>query len=184
MNNSLVAINMFNGDKLINKTKVPILFYWDGETNLQDDLCSNNDFVEFCINNMETPKDYLNLHIAYFYFVEDNNGDEDYKDTEANLQDILLLSKFNSVSIVDFFLIKHFKSLFEISFKITYQTNLQLGREVVIEVYNRLKERFGDRITKTTVINWVRSKLIDDNFNTTNVDYFVEYLYNILKNFE
>ena len=53
-NDTLVAINLTNGTKLLNPTKRPILFYWDGTGDLHDEIIGSfrlietpNDLVDF-----------------------------------------------------------------------------------------------------------------------------------------
>ena len=37
---SLVAINVISGDRIINKNGTPLLFYWDGEQDIYESLKS------------------------------------------------------------------------------------------------------------------------------------------------
>ena len=57
--------------------------------------------------------------------------------------------------------------------------------DTIIDIYNTLKNKFKTRISKTTIINWVRSVLLDTNhFNSNNCDYIIKELKIILKDIE
>ena len=44
MKENLAAINVVCNGKLVNRNSVPLLFYWNGETDLLEDIKSNIDF--------------------------------------------------------------------------------------------------------------------------------------------
>ena len=45
---SLVAINILNSEnKLLNKTGVPMLYYWNGNTEVLDDLSNDEELINY-----------------------------------------------------------------------------------------------------------------------------------------
>ena len=82
MDNTLSAINILIGDKLINKNNVPLLFYFSGEGNIIDEILSNDEFIQYLKehdvfslsvshNDVATASNYFDTHISMFYY---NNG--------------------------------------------------------------------------------------------------------------
>ena len=47
MKENLAAINVVCNGKLINRNSVPLLFYWNGETDLIEDIKNNIDFKQW-----------------------------------------------------------------------------------------------------------------------------------------
>ena len=47
MKENLAAINVVCNGKLINRNSVPLLFYWNGETDLVEDIKNNIDFRQW-----------------------------------------------------------------------------------------------------------------------------------------
>ena len=52
MQDSLVAFNIISNNKLLNKNEVPVLFYWNGETNLIESIFSDSGFYSFLKNTV------------------------------------------------------------------------------------------------------------------------------------
>ena len=73
MKENLAAINVVCNGKLIKRNSVPLLFYWNGETDLIEDIKNNIDFMQWledeevlilsdetCKEVKENHKDYKN----------------------------------------------------------------------------------------------------------------------------
>ena len=45
--NNCVAINIIADNKILNKNGVPILFYWDGKSNVIDEIKGQKVFMDF-----------------------------------------------------------------------------------------------------------------------------------------
>ena len=103
-------------------------------------------------------------------------------DNTIDLQDIITLDKFESDYIVLHYLLLHFKTLYKNSFKEEYTgDNIDIVNTIK-EIYRVIKDKFKTRISKTTVMQWVRSVLLDENhFNRKNSDYIYNKLNEILK---
>lgn len=185
MQDSFVAINIISSDnKLYNKNSTPLLFYWNGEDNICDELKKSDKFVSMIKTLISLNKDlYTDLMLSYFYF-KYVNGQEQYSEEVKNIQDILLLENFDSINIVNNFLITHFKELYTISFKEDYTVDTELSvNEIIIDIYTKLKERFKSRITDETITYWIMSVLNDnDHLNKDNINFIITYLKTILDN--
>ena len=182
---SLVAINILNKeDKICNKSGVPMLYYWNGQNDVLDDLSNDNDLLFYAQTLFESPEMYLGYSVNYFYFKYNDNDEEEYADNIIELQDIIKLNKFDSNEIILYFLTKHFKTLYKNSFKTEFELSDDTIQSIVT-MYRNIKDKFKSRLNKETIINWVRSVLIDkDHFNRTNSDYIILKLNEILKSEE
>ena len=93
-NDSLVAINLTIENKLINPTKQPILFYWDGTGDLQEiiktDETIKNIFKEKCL----TYDDFLSSSMNYFRF-DYINAEEKYVEEFISLPSYIGLDQMN-----------------------------------------------------------------------------------------
>ena len=185
MTESLVAINILDktNNKLLNPTLVPLLFYWNGEDDVLTEIRHNEDFIKF-IEQHITELNYTQTDIAFFYFTN-ISGVEDYKDKNISIQEAISLNLFNSENIVNYFIKLHFEELYKISFKTDFDnTDINIVDEIK-QIYKVLKDKFSSRISKPTVVNWVRSVLLDkDNFNNTNTTYIINKLNEILKDYD
>lgn len=186
---SLVAINLVDIDgKLLNKTNVPLLYYWNGQTDVISDLQNDKQLAEYCELLFINPEKYLDVLVSYFYFTYDENGGENYNDNIMQFQDIVYLENFNSAHIVKHYILQHFLNLYKTSIKSDYSDDNNEAtsvNETIIDIYNILKNRFKTRISKPTIINWVRSVLLDTNhFNTRNSDFIIKTLEQILIDIE
>jgi len=180
---SLVSINIFNSEnKILNKSTVPMLYYWNGANDVLDDLSNDEELLKYSRTLFINPSDYLDLMISYFYFKYNDNDEEVYADNTIDLQDIITLDKFESDYIVLHYLLLHFKTLYKNSFKEEYTgDNIDIVNTIK-EIYRVIKDKFKTRISKTTVMQWVRSVLLDENhFNRKNSDYIYNKLNEILK---
>lgn len=187
MKDSLVSINILekNTNILLNKNSIPLLYYWNGENDVLDELKNDEKFLEYCASLFTTPEKYLNISVGLFYFKYNENDEEEYSEVVKDIQDILYLDKFDSYNIINHFLLYHFLELYKTAFKEDYSNLVDNLNDIIIDIYNKLKDKFTKRISKNTVINWVRSVLLDKNhFNTINTNYIIKILEQKLENNE
>ena len=98
MKENLAAINVVCNGKLINRNSVPLLFYWNGETDLIEDIKNNIDFMQWLEDEeiLTNINNYLNSHIALFYF---KSHDEDYQDQTINIQELYNISTLSELKL-------------------------------------------------------------------------------------
>ena len=72
--------------------------------------------------------------------------------------------------------------MYKNSFKTEFVSEAFDAIENIITMYREIKGKFKTRLTKTTIVNWVRSVLLDtEHFNSVNSDYIIFKLNEILK---
>jgi len=154
-NDTLVAINLTNGTKLLNPTKRPILFYWDGTGDLHNDIIGSEELVKILKDNCFTYEDYIKICIDYFKF--DYIDDEEvYKEETIPLCSFVQLSDLPDIIWISE-VQPHFNYLYNCSFKEDYVFTENLLNDFK-DIYNKLKEKYPDKISETTVLNYIRSK--------------------------
>ena len=179
---TLVAINIFNENKNNIINKIPILFYWNGEGDLINSIFNDQNFIDKYFNNLNY-NDYCNLKLGYFYFKYNDKYEEIYTDNIVNISEYLKIDKFNSKNIIYELILKHLFALYEQTLKVKYKDVKIYNEEIIIDIYRKLKEKYKDKIIKSTFINWVREELLNkDEINNTTVNYIIDNLKNILKN--
>ena len=65
---SLVAINITQFDKLLNNSTVPLLFYWNGESDIINSLKEDESFISFIKERCMNIENYTKCKISYFFF--------------------------------------------------------------------------------------------------------------------
>ena len=177
MNDAIVAINIFDNDVLINKDKVPILFYWQKTTDVISSLQENDEFVIYISNHI---KCYDNSYLTLIYFeLDDNNPEteEAYQEfKKLMIQDLFSLDKFEK-SFIYSIVISFFYDLFNICFKEQYINKLSSTEEQIIDICKKLKAKYKQKLNIETIINYIYSKLNEETqLNSTNINILIKRL--------
>lgn len=187
LNDSLVAINIYNKDtkELYNNKETPILYYWNGEGDLLQSILNDKQFKDNYINKINSIDAYRNMKMSYFYFCF-SGGDELYIDNSILLSDYVSLSSIESYSIVLKTIINHLYDLYEKAFNGKSYDKLKVFNEdIIIDIYDEIKNKYKERLLKNTLINWVRSEISkQEKLSEENENYIIDTLTNILKNKE
>jgi len=178
---SLVSINIYRDDeeKIINK--IPLLYYWNGEGDLINYILLDKQFKEKYLDKISL--DNANhLQLGYFYFKYDEDDNEQYIENIINIYDYLDLSKFDSLNMIYELIKKHMFELYKLSMKENYDDVKVFNEEIIIDIYNKIKDKYKERLNKITFINWIRNELISkDKLNNKNTNYIINILHNIFE---
>ncbi len=185
---SLVAINIVDKNRVLyNKEMCPLLYYWNGDGSLLEELSHDENFIKLLAENLkQNPHNYVNLQISYFYFKFIDNEDK-YESNITDLQDALCIETLDNIGeteIANFYIIKHLNELYKNAFKKDFEIFSQNGLNI-IEIYNVLKEKYGKRVSTETIKNWLRSVLIsEDKLTQVNTEYIITEFEKIIKEHE
>lgn len=179
--NNCVAINILAEDKLLNERGMPLLFYWDGKQNISDALTSRPEFLEHIKKLALNTSYYTKTKVAYFYFTEDedNEYEEVYNENAFVLQDWLT---FKELDDADFALSYIEKILFDLYKKVFGTEYLKQSKDTLEEalsyIYDAIKAKYVQRISKQTFIEYIRVELnkTDANLSKQNMDWLVNHL--------
>lgn len=182
-NDSLVSINIYdkNTNILYNKSLVPILFYWNGKDKLLDSILSDEKFKENYLDNISDYEVFKNLTLSYFYFKFEEDGTETYEDLTIVISDYVQLKDFNSSQIIYQLVIPHLYDLYKKALKEDYKDTKVFNDDIIIDIYKKIKDKYKEKFEKSTLINWLRSELIDKNkIDSNNTNYIIDKLIKIL----
>ena len=159
---SLVSINITIGDKLINPTKLPILFYWDGNNDLRKLIVSDKELREHIKNSITSLDEYDKCDISYFYFKFDGN-EEKYTEHTIHIKDFMSIDDINESIIMDMICnvcknlyFNVFGKAYEIEMIVTENPELSS----IQDMYAKIIEKYGKRVSKETFVNYILSKLV------------------------
>ena len=169
-NDSLVAINLTIGNKLINPTKQPILFYWDGTGDLQEIIKTDETIRNIFKENCLTYDDFLSASINYFRF-DYVDGEEKYIEEFIDLTSCVTLSELNEDVWINE-VKPYFDFLYTKSFNESYVFSENI-KEDFKTIVDKLKEKYPGKVSSTTIINYIRSKLSKD-ISATDKDFILE----------
>lgn len=158
-NGGIVALNIFVKDEIINDGGIPILFYWNFENDLIEELKENEALQSFIKKNIKA-KDFGDTSISGIYF--NNNFTEDSNDDEYKTFASSLLSMYG-IETFDYDLdILHeiFTALYLKSFKQVYNDNLTKD-DSILDIIRKLKEKYPSRISYTVLRNYILAQLRD-----------------------
>ncbi len=174
LNDSLVAFNIYNKEtgKLYNKTGyTPILYYWNGEGDVVEEILTNDNFIQKYLKDIDNENDLNNINIALFYFKYIDDYQEDYIETNIEVNDHIDLSSFDSTTLIIDILYNRLIHLYQMSINQKVENDISIK-----DIYLKIKEKYQEAITKETIINWVRSELIKDNYNVKNINTIINTL--------
>lgn len=158
-NGGIVALNIFVKDEIINDGGIPILFYWNFENDLIEELKENEALQSFIKKNIKA-KDFVDTSISGIYFnnnfTEDSNDDE-YKTFASSLQNMYNIETFDyDLDILH----EIFTALYLKSFKQVYNDNLTKD-DSILDIIRKLKEKYPSRISYTVLRNYILAQLRD-----------------------
>ena len=185
MNESLVAINVISNDKIINKNGTPILFYWDGKQDIYEALETNPDFIDYLMHTVINKDKYTDAYFSFFKYYLDGDGKEHYNEDKLNIQDFLKLKNMKSSESLFYkeYLLNHFLYLYKSAYHEEYTEDISIMGidDAVLDIYDKIQEKYPKRVIKSTVINYIRSELQKtDNISIENSDWIIYQLENLL----
>lgn len=184
MVDSLVAINIISNEKLINKNGTPLLFYWDGKQDINEALSSDKTFLDYLNHTVINKDNFTNSYFSFFqYYIE--NNEEHYKEDKIIIQDFIKFENMNDekVSFYKEYLLNHFLYLYKSAYHEEYNQDISIIGidDSILDIYDKIQEKYPKRVIKTTVINYIRSELMKtDNLNIENTDWIISKLENLL----
>lgn len=158
-NGGIVALNIFVKDEIINDGGIPILFYWNFENDLIEELKENEALQSFIRKNIKA-KDFGDTSISGIYFNNNftkESNDDEYKTFASSLQNMYNIETFDyDLDILH----EIFTALYLKSFKQTYNDNLTKD-DSILDIIRKLKEKYPSRISYTVLRNYILSQLRD-----------------------
>ena len=174
MKENLAAINVVCNDKLVNRNGIPLLFYWNGETDIIEDIGTNIDFMQWLEDEdiLTNINNYLNSHIAFFYF---KSNDEDYQDHTIDIQDLYNLDALSELKLELLVECTHY--LYNKSFP--ERNGVHLSGTLEQQCKDAIKmilDKYGERLSIESCRNAIRAYVQEHYKKFYRVDEFMEYV--------
>lgn len=185
MKDSLVALNVIVNDKIINKNGVPILFYWNGESSsLIHNIYEDESFKSLLYNSVINYENYANAKLAFFYFKYEDDT-EKYVEEFSIIQNEMKLSDLDEETRMFYkmYLWNHFNFLYESAYHEKYADDISLFDMdgCILDIYDKIQNKYPKRVIKSTVINYIRGELQKtDNLSMKNTDWIIYQLETLL----
>lgn len=168
MKDTLVAINIIDelNGTLVNNQKYPILYYWNGEDHdgLFESLRHDSNFKKYVLKGVS---DYFTSRMYFFYF-DNRDGDERYTEQNKTIQEYVSyddLSDEHHRVLIHKYVFPAFDKLYNDVFKTSYPNcNVDNIYDIVKSIYVKIKNKYGDRVSVNTVVNYVRSQMMNEKF--------------------
>ncbi|MBO5005489.1 MAG: hypothetical protein J6D03_09715 [Clostridia bacterium] len=183
--NNCVAINIISNNNIVNNKGIPILFYWDGKSDVIEELKHQKQFLDFLNSKIMNVDDYSNSKLTYFCFTEDesNNYEEIYIDNVLNIQELFPLDKFEDDELAMRYVFTISIDLYMKAFSSEYKKTSSSSKSNVQSIYAAIKSKYGTRVTRHTYIEYIRSEIIKRyaSLSKTNIEYIMREVNDIIK---
>lgn len=171
----ICAINLIGYDnELLNPTRMPIIFYWNGETSITDDIKADESFMNYIYKTLFSLKHYGYAYISICtYEIIENNEYENLDRHEFVMEDDFSLSDYNdgAMNILHEIMRDMYFKAFESSL-VDESDKAAAIRTYIKELFNKYKER----ISSKTIVNYVRNASIQHKINEKNTEVLVEMI--------
>lgn len=175
---TLVAINLSYNGKIANNSLVPILFYWDGNGTLLENMLNDKPFRKLIFDKVVNKEAYTSARLDWFYFTynEDGNNTENYTEDSVNIQELLPFKDIDNVILWEEYAGVIFKDLYKLVKKEDpKETNID--EYYIAALYHDIKGKNPIKIRKATVLEYVRSQLKERfGLSQENADYIYDKL--------
>ena len=169
MNNNFVALNIIEG-KNISLFPQPIVYYWDGNSELIDAL-KEKKFMDFISSKITTANYYETvIHMVYVYTDDEDNIFHNIK--KFKISDIYDIDNFD---LKRKYLWNVMNFLYVCAYKKDYENVFEFKK-----IYNALLSKYPKKITPTVVANFIESHLLEKypNIKEGDVKLITEKFYN------
>ena len=171
--------NSLNNNKILNPSNYPILYYWDGNNQVINEILNNKEFSQY-INDKIINLD--NYSFTKLYIIDYDLDSENYNQQIVDIQELYSLSINNYNDLAYQYLYNIFKKLYNISIKKEYKpTDNDTYIDDIIEIYTLLKNKFKERISVETLKQYIISQLQQEyKLNKNNIDYIINLYKDII----
>lgn len=174
---SIIAINFLKNNEIINKNKVPILYFWNDDDSLTEELRSSEELQKYIFSNFSDSYSYL---IGRMSIAKYNGEEERFEELHIKVQELFnidFMTKHDSEFWVNF-IYNDFINLDSHSDGLDYENKI----EHIQAVYEKIKRKHPNRVNKDVVVNYIFSKLNENqNINIENTNFIIQKLKEIIK---
>jgi len=180
-----ISINIIQDKIIINPDGVPIIFYWDGQSDMIEDFINDEKFSSILKENILSDKKKYDTTYLSLIYVSTLNNRTSFKTKKISIQQLYKLKDLNN-NIVNEYLDDIFFDLYEMIFKEQYSERIlreeQSDENSIKDIYKLVKENSKKKVSEETFINYVLSKLNDNTkLSIENKNFLIEKLKDIIR---
>lgn len=161
----ILSLN-FVKTNLLNPTKFPLLFYWNGENTVIEEMTNNEDFMELVVNKYCTIELYSYTTI---YLIEYDIDNDKYEQINIPIQKFLSIENDRLYNLRYKYIEEILLNLYKISMKEEYKLLVESDIDNIVNIYTILKNKYKERINPETLQKYILSQLQQvyqlNNFN-------------------
>lgn len=177
-----VAINVTYNDTLLNDGPYPIIFYWDGESDIINDIKSNDNFVRMIYKKCLNVRMYSDSFINLSYI--NHEALNVYSEKRISIEELFSFDELDNDFMYGYIteiLFDLYNKVFKEEYKRNDLDDLNLKFEIS-DIIKKIKEHIKRPISNETIINYVRSQL-DERYKLEykNKDWLIEQVHNIIE---
>lgn len=180
MKENLAAINVICEGKIINRQGIPLLFYWDGLSEIIDDIQRSIDFKQWLEDEeiLTYIKYYLNSSVSLFYF---RSNDDDYQDATIPIQDLYSVNELAELrtSLLTECVYYLFNKSFPTDKPLIH--GLTAEEQCKNAIY-KILEKYTGKLSIESCINAIRAYIQENYSNFKHLDLFIEYVDSVIFN--
>lgn len=183
---SVLSINIVNGNSILNKNGLPILFYWNKDDDLKN--CLLDDSFKSLVISLCKNDAYTNAKIKCVLFVDEDlevECNEKYNVIEYDIQDLLPIidNEIIAYRIIMYVLHDLYINIFKHSIKEEYNDDsLDSIKNILHVMYSAILTNKKDKILPYTVFQYTVSKISHiANLNKNNLDSIINIAKQIFK---
>lgn len=181
MKENLAALNVICEGRVINKRGIPLLFYWNGQTEILEDIKKSEDFFTW-LKEEEIITDinyFLHSHIGLFYYRE---NDEDYQEITVDVQDLYSLDQL--LSLKNNLMLECTYYLYNKAFP-NRDLGIQIFEDPIEQSSAYIKailKKYQGKITEQTCIMAIRGYMQERYKDFKSIEELVEYIDKVIFN--
>lgn len=159
--NKIVSLNFIktnsdNSIEYLNPNKFPIMFFWNGNDTVIQEMSNNEEFIELIITKYCTTDNYSLTNI----YLTDYNIDEDsYEQHQIEIQRFITLAAEELKQLSYKYIEEILLNLYKTSMKDEYKLLVESDIDNIINIYTILKDKYKTRISPETLKNYILSQL-------------------------
>lgn len=181
--NTFCAINIFGGDQnLLNKDLRPIMYIWDGESDLKTSLSTEQFYNYIGDKTFELFEFYCLGKISTFTYKKEEFSEAEYEEYDFLIQEIFPISEYKTplYSIIYNVMNRLYNKAFDDDYDLK-----DYNDDFIFSIYKKIKSKYP-KLTDETITQAVRSELqVDELFKSLtndNREYIINHIKNTIQN--
>ena len=162
----------------LNPTNFPILFFWNGQNTMIQEMKADEEFMKLLLNQICTVNNYSSSFINVLSYDMDT---EEYKQYTIAIQDFIDLDDDLLGDLEYSYIETILLNLYKIAMKKDYKLIVESSIDNILNIYTILKNTYKERVSPTTIKQYILSELQQTyKLNNNNCNYVIQVFNDII----